>query len=98
MRIRPQVQIFFLLFFFASGSFDHTVMIWQVESGQKLMTLIGHRGEISSAQFNWDCSFIITGSMDKMVKVSYNRTKEMILSFSLRLLHNRQSVGHEVVG
>ena len=33
------------------------------------MTLIGHRGEISLAQFNWDCSFIVTGSMDKSVKV-----------------------------
>uniref|UniRef100_A0A8V0ZUQ5 Dynein assembly factor with WD repeat domains 1 n=1 Tax=Gallus gallus TaxID=9031 RepID=A0A8V0ZUQ5_CHICK len=30
-----------------------------------LHVLIGHRGEISSAQFNWDCSLIVTGSMDK---------------------------------
>jgi len=32
-------------------------------------TLIGHRAEISSAQFNWDCSLIATGSMDKTVKL-----------------------------
>jgi len=37
--------------------------------GRKMHTLIGHRAEISSAQFNWDCSLIATGSMDKTVKL-----------------------------
>lgn len=32
-------------------------------------TLIGHVGEISNVQFNWDCSLIISGSMDKTCKV-----------------------------
>uniref|UniRef100_A0A8C7DC30 Dynein assembly factor with WD repeat domains 1 n=1 Tax=Oncorhynchus kisutch TaxID=8019 RepID=A0A8C7DC30_ONCKI len=36
---------------------------------QRVHTLIGHRGEISSVQFNWDCSLIITGSMDKSCRV-----------------------------
>ena len=31
--------------------------------------LIGHKAEISSAQFNWDCSLIATGSMDKTCKI-----------------------------
>uniref|UniRef100_A0A8C6R2L2 Dynein assembly factor with WDR repeat domains 1 n=1 Tax=Nannospalax galili TaxID=1026970 RepID=A0A8C6R2L2_NANGA len=31
----------------------------------KVYTLIGHRAEISSALFNWDCSLILTASMDK---------------------------------
>uniref|UniRef100_A0A2K6F3V1 Dynein assembly factor with WD repeats 1 n=1 Tax=Propithecus coquereli TaxID=379532 RepID=A0A2K6F3V1_PROCO len=31
----------------------------------KVYTLIGHCAEISSALFNWDCSLILTGSMDK---------------------------------
>ncbi|CAB1347755.1 unnamed protein product [Coregonus sp. 'balchen'] len=48
-----------------TGSFDHTVSLWDVPSGRRVHTLIGHRGEISSVQFNWDCSLIITGSMDK---------------------------------
>ena len=32
-------------------------------------TLIGHKAEISSAQFNFDCSLIVTGSMDKTCKI-----------------------------
>jgi len=35
----------------------------------KIHTLIGHTAEVSSAQFNWDCSRIITGSMDKTCKL-----------------------------
>ncbi|KAM5155910.1 dynein assembly factor with WD repeat domains 1 isoform 3-T3 [Callospermophilus lateralis] len=31
----------------------------------KVFTLIGHCAEISSALFSWDCSLILTGSMDK---------------------------------
>ncbi|KAK6296823.1 hypothetical protein J4Q44_G00329650 [Coregonus suidteri] len=52
-----------------TGSFDHTVSLWDVPSGRRVHTLIGHRGEISSVQFNWDCSLIITGSMDKSCRV-----------------------------
>ncbi|XP_055735951.1 dynein assembly factor with WDR repeat domains 1-like [Salvelinus fontinalis] len=48
-----------------TGSFDHTVSLWDVPSGRRVHTLIGHRGEISSVQFDWDCSLLITGSMDK---------------------------------
>lgn len=37
---------------------------------RRVHTLIGHSGEISNVQFNWDCSLIVTGSMDKTCKVS----------------------------
>uniref|UniRef100_A0A8C2NJ66 Dynein assembly factor with WD repeat domains 1 n=1 Tax=Capra hircus TaxID=9925 RepID=A0A8C2NJ66_CAPHI len=36
---------------------------------RKVYTLIGHCAEISSALFNWDCSLILTGSMDKTCKL-----------------------------
>ncbi|XP_032713299.1 dynein assembly factor with WDR repeat domains 1 isoform X2 [Lontra canadensis] len=48
-----------------TGSFDHTVAVWEADTGRKVYTLIGHCAEISSALFNWDCSLILTGSMDK---------------------------------
>uniref|UniRef100_A0A8C8CTI1 Uncharacterized protein n=1 Tax=Oncorhynchus tshawytscha TaxID=74940 RepID=A0A8C8CTI1_ONCTS len=53
-----------------TGSFDHTVSLWDVPSGRRVHTLIGHRGEISSVQFDWDCSLLITGSMDKSSRVT----------------------------
>uniref|UniRef100_A0A8C7KQF4 Uncharacterized protein n=1 Tax=Oncorhynchus kisutch TaxID=8019 RepID=A0A8C7KQF4_ONCKI len=53
-----------------TGSFDHTVSLWDVPSGRRVHTLIGHRGEISSVQFDWDCSLLITGSMDRSSRVT----------------------------
>jgi dynein assembly factor with WDR repeat domains 1 len=38
-------------------------------NSSKIHTLIGHTAEVSSAQFNWDCSRIVTGSMDKTCKL-----------------------------
>uniref|UniRef100_A0A4W5K5E1 Uncharacterized protein n=1 Tax=Hucho hucho TaxID=62062 RepID=A0A4W5K5E1_9TELE len=52
-----------------TGSFDHTVSLWDVPSGRRFHTLIGHRGEISSVQFDWDCSLLFTSSMDKSCRV-----------------------------
>ena len=53
-----------------TGSFDNTVILWDVETGTQIHTLIGHRSEISTAGFNFDCSLIATASMDKSCKVS----------------------------
>jgi WD40 repeat protein len=33
-----------------TGSFDHTVKIWDVRTGRPIHTLSGHHGEISSTQ------------------------------------------------
>ncbi|CAF4907609.1 unnamed protein product, partial [Rotaria socialis] len=52
-----------------TASFDRTVAIWDVRTGNKIHTLISHTAEVSSAQFNWDCSRIVTGSMDKTCKL-----------------------------
>lgn len=52
-----------------TGSFDNTVMVWDVNTGKRVYTLVGHQAEISSAQFNFDCSLIATGSMDKTCKL-----------------------------
>lgn len=44
--------------------------IWDnFDAFSKIHTLISHTAEVSSAQFNWDCSRIVTGSMDKTCKL-----------------------------
>ena len=47
------------------------MQLFSAFSPRRVHTLIGHMGEISNVQFNWDCSLIISGSMDKTCKVSY---------------------------
>ncbi len=36
-----------------TGSFDHDSRLWDVRTGQCVHVLSGHRGEVSSTQFNY---------------------------------------------
>jgi WD40 repeat protein len=46
----------------ASGSYDYTVRIWNVESGECVRTLEGHSGEVSSVSFSPDGTRVASGS------------------------------------
>jgi dynein assembly factor with WDR repeat domains 1 len=46
--------------------------------GRRKFTLIGHRAEISTAQFNYDGSLIATASMDQTAKLWDSRTGQVI--------------------
>ncbi|CAH8434772.1 unnamed protein product [Heterobilharzia americana] len=51
-----------------TGSFDHTVCLWDVRTGERTHHLIGHAAEVSSASFTYDTCFVATASMDKTVR------------------------------
>ncbi len=59
----------FFMFLYNYCPFRINLYSYLVLFHRKIHTLIGHRGEISSAQFNYDCSLIVTGSMDKTCKI-----------------------------
>lgn len=52
---------------------------------RRIHTLMGHKAEISSAQFNWDCSLIATGSMDKKCKIWDASSGQKLCSKALNL-------------
>ncbi len=64
------------------------IIIFYISS--KIHTLIGHTAEVSSAQFNWDCSRIVTGSMDKTCKLwdTLSGKKKSLILFILILIYN----------
>ena len=41
-----------------TGSFDHDARLWDVRSGKCVHVLSGHRGEISSAVFNYAGEYV----------------------------------------
>src|SRR5262245_5540402 len=53
----------------ASGSFDHSVKLWDAITGQGLLTLIGHGNQVSSVAFSPDGKKLASGSYDHTVKV-----------------------------
>ena len=59
-----------------TGSYDATVKVWDIKTGQEIRTLTGHTAGIRCLQF--DDSKLITGSLDKTMKVWNWRTGQLI--------------------
>ncbi|KEF52524.1 F-box and WD-40 domain-containing protein MET30 [Exophiala aquamarina CBS 119918] len=66
--------------FLATGSYDATIKIWNIETGEELKTLRGHTMGIRCLQF--DENKLISGSLDKSLKVWNWRTGECISTFN----------------
>ncbi|KAF6770090.1 hypothetical protein AHF37_11565 [Paragonimus kellicotti] len=41
-----------------TGSFDHTVCLWDVRTGDRTHHLIGHAAEVAAAGFSYDASLV----------------------------------------
>jgi WD40 repeat protein len=52
-----------------SGSSDHSIKIWNLNTGQLLNTLLGHSDSISSVAFSFDNMRIVSGCSDGEVKI-----------------------------
>jgi len=53
----------------ASGSYDQTVKLWDVGSGEEKCSLKGHSGEVNAVAWNHDGTLLASCSNDKTVKV-----------------------------
>ena len=60
----------------ATGSYDSTVKIWNIETGEVIRTLRGHTGTVRTLQF--DDGKLITGSFDKTIKIWNWQTGECL--------------------
>ncbi|KAF3045054.1 hypothetical protein E8E12_006469 [Didymella heteroderae] len=59
-----------------TGSYDATVKVWDVRTGEEIRTLTGHTAGIRCLQF--DDTKLITGSLDRTIKVWNWRTGKLI--------------------
>ena len=53
----------------ATGSFDNSAKIWDLDSGKALTTLEGHTSYVGSVDFSPDGKRLATGSTDKSAKI-----------------------------
>lgn len=60
----------------ATGSYDTTVKIWNIETGECIRTLRGHTSAVRTLQF--DDSKLISGSFDKTIKIWNWQTGECL--------------------
>ncbi|RKU30420.1 hypothetical protein C6497_04345 [Candidatus Poribacteria bacterium] len=47
-----------------SGSGDRTIRLWDVDTGESIRTLSGHKGAVESVVFSPDGNTIASGSTD----------------------------------
>ena len=64
----------------ATGSYDATIKIWDMETGEEIRTLRGHTSGIRCLQF--DDTKLISGSMDQSLKIWNWRTGECISTYT----------------
>jgi len=64
----------------ASGSYDQTVMVWDLRTGQKSLTLKGHTGIVTGVAFSPDGQRLASGSWDQTVRIWDARTGQESLT------------------
>jgi serine/threonine protein kinase len=79
IAISPDGQIL------ASGSFDKTIKLWNLKTGQEIQTLRGHSGRILSVAINSKEPILASGSDDKTLKLWNIKTGQEIRTFSGKL-------------
>lgn len=63
----------------ATGAYDTTIKIWDIESGEEIRTLTGHESGIRCLQF--DDNKLISGSIDRNIKIWNWRTGECLSTY-----------------
>ncbi|MBV5328607.1 MAG: TIR domain-containing protein [Chlorobium sp.] len=65
-----------------SGSLDHTLKVWDFQTGSCIMTINGHSGSVNTCALSNDNRYIISGSSDKTLKVWDFQTGSCIMTLS----------------
>jgi WD40 repeat protein len=55
--------------------------IWRADTGETIMELVGHVGEVDSAEWSADDTFIVTASLDRTARVWDPITGELLATF-----------------
>jgi WD40 repeat protein len=59
----------------ASGAYDKTVLLWDVQTGQVIRKLKGHKGWVSSVAFSADGQMLASGAYDETVQLGRKRAR-----------------------
>ncbi|MFM9267069.1 WD40 repeat domain-containing protein [Tychonema sp. BBK16] len=65
----------------ASGSWDKTIKIWNLETGEFIGTLTGHSDRVNSVAISCDGQMLVSGSSDETIKFWNLQTGELLCTF-----------------
>ena len=64
--------------YFASGSGDKTIKLWDASSGELLHTFYGHAKEVAAVAFTPDSKTLVSGGRDHLIKVWDVNSKQLL--------------------
>ena len=70
-----------------SGSYDRTIILWDVETGEELRTLKGHDSDVFSISFSPDGQTLASGSNDNKIKLWDVETGKELRTLTAGLFH-----------
>ena len=76
----------------ASGSYDGTIKIFQLNTGREIRTLTGHSGAVSCVVFNPDGKTLASGSADRTIKLWQLSTGKLVQTFGSWLSGHKDAV------
>ena len=47
----------------------HTIKLWNVDTGEEMLTLTGHINAVTSLAFSADGKFLVSGGEDNLIKI-----------------------------
>lgn len=65
----------------ASGSYDQSIIVWDISRAEKLLTLCGHTGAVNSLAWSSDGKQLCSGSHDKTVRIWDAETGSVLSTF-----------------
>jgi WD40 repeat protein len=66
-----------------SGSYDKTLRVWDIESGQSLRTLQGHTSEVNAVALSSDGRRVVSGSRDHTLRVWDLKDGKELVTFTV---------------
>jgi len=67
--------------YLASGSWDKTIKLWEIPSGNLLKTMEGHKDDVFSVAFSPDGRYLASGSWDESIKLWEIPSGQLVKTF-----------------